>query len=405
MKALRVPSGRVLAPFGDPVSAARVLDLPLREAQERALTQAGLTLVHAPPVGEPFLVFSDRTWFSARLLRLLVQAGPGRLRVSHPEYAEAYEALQDLPAPGLYEIGIVPAGQSAALDRFPDLAPVDVDLGLKTEALQGIHPALAFASKPIPISDALVHQVDHWTHLLRVNLLAMAARGLEAKRSWDEAPGWKKALLALGFLLKVRPTSKAAVLRGLNVVGKGVQIHPTATVELCTLEDGVEIGPCAVVRGSHIGKGAKIEEHTSVNLSVLGAGAKLSRFGMLNMSVVYPGAQVSHADGFQATLIGQDAFAGWGIAALDISFGRTVRVERDGEWVDSGQHFLGACIGHRAKVTYGAILNYGVTVPNDAFLIGPQQSVLRRWGDAPVGEPLLAEGGVPVPAKRRKAGA
>lgn len=399
MKALRIPTGRSLAPFGDPVSASRVLERPLAEAQEAALAAAGLTLVTEAPRGEPFLVFTDRTWFSAALVRALVRAGPGRLRVEDAAFSELYEPLQDLPAPGLYEIGVVGAGQSWSLSAFPDLPPITVDLQLKAEEMKGVHPALAFASKPIRVSEAMVHQIDHWTHLIRVNLLAMAVRGLEAKRAWDDAPVWKKALLALGFLLKVRPTSRADVLAGLNIVGKNVSIHPTATVELSTLEDGVEVGPCAVVRGSHLGRGARVEEHTSVNVSVLGAGARVGRFGMLNMSVVYPGAHISHADGFQATLVGQDAFMGWGIAVLDLSFGRTVRVEHEGAWADSGQHFLGAAVGHRARITYGAILNYGVTIPNDAFLIGPQQAVLKRWGDAPTGAPMLSEGGVPVPAK------
>ena len=184
MKALRISTGRSLAPFGDPVGASRVLERPLAEAQEAALTAAGLTLVAEAPVGEPFLVFTDRTWFSAALVRALLHAGPGRLRVQNPAFAEIYEPLQDLPAPGLYEIGVVAAGQSHALDTFPDLQPVTVDLQLKTEEMKGIHPALAFASKPILVSEAMVHQIDHWTHLLRVNLLAMAVRGLEAKRSW-----------------------------------------------------------------------------------------------------------------------------------------------------------------------------------------------------------------------------
>jgi len=402
MKAVRLPSARVLQPFGDPAREARVLDLPLREAQEAALKAAKIELVDRPPQGEPWLCFSERTWFTTGLLRRLIAAGPGRLRVDSADYAAAYEALQDLPSPGLYEIGLHPAGQGAPPDRFPELPPVTVDLGLQAQEMPDVHPALAFASRPLPVSAALVHQVDHWTHVLRVNLLAMAARGLAAREDFERAPIWKKAAMVLAFLLRNRPTSRWDVLRGLCVLGKGVQIHPTASVELSVLEDGVEIGPNAVVRASHLGAGAKVEEHSTVNLSVLGARARLGRFGMINLSVVYPGASVSHANGYQACLIGQDAFLGWGITALDLSFGRHVKVEHEGAWVDSGQHFLGVAIGHRARLAYGAMMNAGTSVPNDAFLMGEHGAMLKRWGDAPTGEMCVVREGVATPFRRRQ---
>lgn len=384
MKALRVSAGqRRIAPFDDPVGEARVLDRPLRQAQEMAIAAAGLELVEAPP-DEPYLIFSERTWFSAELARRVARAGPGRLRVADPDYAATYEALQDLAGPGLYEIGVHPGGPPGV--GFPQLPPVEVDLDLKPQTMPGVHPALQFASRPVLVGPALVHQVDHWTHILRINLLALAARAAQAKLDWDRSPIWKKILVALGFFVRVRPLSRWDVVRGLNEVGKGVSIHPTATVELCVLEDGVEVGPHAVVRASYLGKGAKVEEFSSTNLSVLGEGAKLSRFGMLNLSVVYPGAAVSRADGYQACLIGRDAFLGWGVSVLDLSFGKPVKVEQNGEWVDSGQHFLGAVIGHRARLAFRAFLNYGVSVPNDAFLLGDHTDLIKSWGDAPAGE-------------------
>lgn len=400
MKAVRIPTGRALSPFGDPVGLARVLDRPLAEAQEEALRAAGVERVDRPPAGEPYLVFSDRTWFTPELIRRLIAAGTGRLRVESAPYAEAYEPLQELPGPGLYELGVHPAGQGAPPERFPDLPPLTVDLELREHEIPGLHPALRFASRPFPLSAALVHQVDHWSHLLRVNLLALAARGLQAKLDWDRAPPWKKLAQLFAFLVRVRPLNRWDVVRGLCVVGCGVRVHPTATVELSVLEDGVEVGPGAVVRGSHLGRGAKVEEHCTVNLSVLGANAKLGRYAMLNLSVVYPGANVSFGNGYQATLIGQDAFMGWGITALDLSFGKPVRVEKDGELVDSGQHFLGVCVGHRARLAFGAVLNAGVSVPNDGFLMGEHSQLLKRWGDAPPGVAAVARDGVAVPFSR-----
>lgn len=402
MKALRIATGQPIAPWGDLPGALRVLDQPLAQVQEAALRAAGHELVSAPPVGEVFLVFSDRCWFTAELLRRLVAAGTGRLRVAHQGWRDTMEALQDLPEPGLYEIGVHPARQSQEPfgRTFPTLPPLDVDLDLQAQNLPGLHPALQFASRPVYSSAALVHQLDHWSHLLRLNLLALGARAASAKLDWDRAPLWKKVLVALGFLLRVRPTSRWDVVAGFVEKGKRVQIHPTATVELSVVEDGAEIGPYAVVRGSWVGKGARVEEHTTMNLSVLGENAKLGRYGMLNMCVVGPGAQVSFGNGYQASLIGTDAFMAWGVTALDLSFGKHVRVEHRGQVVDSGQHFLGVAIGHRAIVGHAARLNYGAMVPNDAFLIGPSDDLLRGWGDAPVGEPVRVTNGRPEPIRR-----
>lgn len=400
--ALCLPSGRILQPFGDPVSQARVLDRPLAEVQDAALAGAGLTRVERPPPDEPVLVYSDRTWFTPELIRRVCAAGPGRLRVEHPDWGAAYEPLQDLEAPGLYELGVAPPGQGPR--HWRDLAPITVDLGLENQAMPALHPALAYAARPLPLSAAMVHQVDSWVHLHRINLLGLATRGLQAHLDWKRAPFWKKAAQALAFLLRYRPTSRWDVVAGLSERGKKVQIHPTATVELSVLEDGAEVGPHAVVRGSYLGKGARVEEFASMNGSVLGAGARLGRYGMLNLSVVYPGAMVSKADGLQACLVGQDAFLGWGVIALDLSFGKTIRVDHDGERRDTGLHFLGVCFGHRAKVTYGVMLNYGFAVPNDANLIGPTTHLVRRWGDAPVGEVCSTEGGVVTPVVRRAAG-
>ena len=48
----------------------------------------------------------------------------------------------------------------------------------------------------------------------------------------------------------------------------------------------------------------------------------------------------------------------------DLSFGAPVKVLHRGERVSSGTHFLGAAIGHRARVGAEVILGYGAEVPN-----------------------------------------
>lgn len=401
MQAVRIHTGSPVAPFDDPPGQLRVLDLPLAQVQEDALRAAGLALVDQPPTDAPYLVLSDRTWLTAATIaRLIATTGgkPGRLRVTDPDFLTATAALQDLPEPGLFEVAIVPPGPPL-LDRAE---PVDVDLELEVGDPPALHPRMQHAARPLSLGAAMVHQLDHWSHIVRVNQLALAGRALAEKAKWDATPWYGKLARALGVLWRARSIKGYAIARALCEVGEGVDIHPTAVVELCVLGDGVKIGPNAVVRGSILGRGAVIDEHASVNLSVIGEEAHVGRFAMINLATLLPRAWVSWCNGTQASVIGQGAFVAWGATLLDMSFGSTIKVEHRGQRVDSEQHFLGVAIGHRAVIAHDVKINYGVAVPSDAVLVASADGLLRSWGDAPTGVPCRVEDGVAVKVKRRQ---
>ncbi len=405
MQAVILPLGRPLAPFGDAPGASRVLDHPLRDVQRQALADAGVELVDAPPPDQPWLAVSDRTWFTPEVIRRLRSTtgdAPGRLHVDDADFLATTGPLQELDAPGLFELAILPPG-AAGLDAAP---PVTVDLGLESGDLPALHPRMQHAARPLRVGAAMVHQVDHWSHLVRVNHLALAGRALEEKLRWDASPWWRKLGRALGVLWKAKSLQGSRIARALCEVGKDVDIHPTAVVELCQLGDGVRIGPNAVVRASILGPGAVVDEFASVNLSVVGEGAHIGRYAMVNLCTLYPGAWASWANAYQACIIGRDAFVAWGATLLDMSFGKTIKVERhnaDGstERVDSEQHFLGVAIGHRAVIGHAVKVNYGVGVPNDAVLVAGTEGLLRSWGDAPVGEACRVDDGRAQALKRR----
>lgn len=168
----------------------------------------------------------------------------------------------------------------------------------------------------------------------------------------------------------------------------------------CEIGNDVEIGPYAVLRGSIIGDGAKIEEYATSNISVIGPGARIGRYGMANLCVLYGGSMISHGRGYQASIIGANAFVAWGVTAMDLSFGKEVKVETDEGWKASGQHFLGVAIGHRAAVGAGVCLNFGVSVPNDALLVGPIDHLIRDASAAQPKLPYKAEAGKVVPIKK-----
>ena len=229
MKALCVSTGRTVAPFGDPVSQAQVGAGSLAEAQVAALFAAGFEPVRAAPVDEPYLVYSDRTWFTPALLEAVRRAGPGRVRIADPRWWAWTGALQDVPEPGLYELGI-----RTGPPGFADLEPVDLQLELHELELDALHPAVAHGhSDPLFVGPAMAHQLDHWTHIGRINQLVLVARMEAAKLEWEEAGFFRRLFKVLGILLKARSFSGAKIAASLNERAKNVEIHPSAVVELC----------------------------------------------------------------------------------------------------------------------------------------------------------------------------
>ena len=382
MKAVCIPSHRTIGPFDDEMGEILVLDRPLRAVQRDALTAAGVELVGQPPNNEPYLIFSDRTWFTEDTVLRLLGAGPGQIRIEDEEWFESTGSLQQTTN-GLYELALLEPGAPASFDH---IEPITVDLDLRTADPPDLHGATSHALRPLRIGVAMIHQLDHWSHILRVNQLALVERAEHARLNWERQSWLSKAFTSLKIVWKSRSFRRDRILRALGATGN-CTIHPTAVVELCVIGDDVEIGPHAVVRASVIADGARIEEHTTCNFSVMGRGSRLGRYGMLNMSVVYPGAMVSHGGGYQASVFGRDAFVAWGVTALDLSFGHTIPIIEDGQKMDSGQHFLGVAIGHSARLGNGVRLNYGVSIPNDALLVAPVDGLIRDASEAMSGQP------------------
>ncbi len=397
MKAFCLATGTRIAPFGDDVRESMINGRTLAEEQVAALEAAGLEPVQEAPSGEPYLLYSDRTWFTVDAIRRLVTCGEGRFRAADSSWSDWTGAQQQTPEPGLYELAIV-QGEPA----FDAVEPLDIELDLRDMALEVRHKALGHAlDKAVRVGPAMVHQLDHWSHIVRINQLALIARMEEARQDWEASGFFGRVVSLIKLLLKARSLNGWRIARNLSELGRDVSIHPTAVVEFSSLGDGCEIGPHAVVRGSVLAAGVKVDSHGVVNASVLGTGSQVGRYGHVNLCTLYPGAMVSAGDGFQASVFGRDAFIAWGSTILDLSFGSSIKVERDGpgsDRVDSGQHFLGAAIGHEAKVGHGVKIGYGVSVPNQALLVDDGE-LLRDWADAPVGEAVVIRNGVAVPRR------
>jgi len=373
-----VRTGRPIGPFGDLPGQEQILGRSLVAIQREELEAAGFTLVDEAPREEAYLVFSDRTWFTRMALQRFREKAvpPARLKVDHPGFLALSAALQEWPEPGLYELALLPSGHAPGFQ----VPGVVVDLGFEPGELPREHPAISHAMPgSLPVSDAQVHQLDHWTHILRVNWLAMASTIQREKRAFEGSNLLLKAWKLLGLLVRARSVDEFRLASKLSHFGRGCRVHPTAVVEASVLGDGVEVGPFAVVRASVVKDGARIEDFASVNMSVIGAGARIGRRGTANLCVLYPGAMISAGNGYQACLFGRDAFCAWTTTVFDLSFKGPVKVMHRGQRVSSGTHFLGACVGHGARLGGLVRLGYGAEVPNGAFVVGSSHDVLRHW--------------------------
>lgn len=392
MKAFCLKTGRRIAPFNEPIGETMVDGQTLAEVQVGALQAAGCTVVDEPPEGEPYLLYSDRTWFTSEAIRRLIAAGKGQFRASDDVWFEWSGAQQQTAAPGIYELAVVQGPPT-----FDACEPVDIDMSLHDMDLNIRHKAFQHAVDTlVRVGPAMVHQMDHWVHIVRVNQLVLIARAEDARWEWASSGFLGRLRMVLRLLWQVRSLNRWRIPRRLCEIGKDVSIHPTAVVEFSRIGDGCEIGPHAVVRGSMLAPGVKVDSHGIVNASVLGTGAQVGRYGHVSLCSLYPGAMVSTGGGFQCCVFGRDSFMAWGSTILDLSFGSSIKVESGGPGtarVDSKQYFLGSAIGHDAKIGNGVKIGYGVTVPNQAVLVDGGE-MLRDWGDAPTDEAVVIRNGV-----------
>ena len=375
MKAYRLQTPTLIQPFQDAVGDSPILNRPLSEVQQQALETAGLRLVEQPPVGEPYLLISDRIWFTAELIRSFVEfcqkdKKTGRMVMLHEQWDAQMSPLQDNQDG--YDIAIVTGNPS-----FEGCDKVVFDWQLQKSAALHVHVTMQHAHRDLWESPRLAHHITHWSHLLRVNHLAIGNLVQEAKLAWETAGFWKKCLLAWSFIRKFWDFNRQKFLRRIGSIGKNCKIHPTAVIEACHIGDNVEIGPYAVVRASVIGAGSKIEEHTTVNVSVVGKNCQIGRYATANLCVLFDESLISHGGGLQGCIFGRRSFLAIGVQILDLSFGRNIQVEAAGKWVDSGQMFLGAAVGHGATIGNAVRINYGVSIPNDVILVASTDDLIR----------------------------
>ncbi len=389
MKVIIIPQAvpRQIQPFGESVGEMPVLNQSLSDYQRALLAIVGLELVDTIPIDEPYFFIGEEVWCTETLLESLLKQIPsegcGRLRCTDETWNLHMSSVLSNGS-GYFRLGVCTDELPHDLSELPDWT---IDWQLKDGDPIDMHPKMEHALRPIRTGPIMAFAVEHWCDVLRVNQLAILAKIERVKWLWHQDPWWGKLWTVLATLFKFRSLNAQTIARRIGTEGKGCKIHPTAVIEACEIGDNVEIGPYAVLRASVIGDGAKIEEHATVNLSVIGEGARVARYAMINLCVLMKGAFVSRGGGFQMCLYGRNSFVAVDAVMLDLSFGKTIRVQdNQGEWIDTKQHFVGVCVGHRAAIGNAVRLNYGVAVPNDALLVANADELIT---DASGAEPNL----------------
>lgn len=366
-------TSRRIAPFGDAPGDVPIANRPLKAWQDEAFSQAGLQRIATRE--PPCLVVPDTLFTTGAALRAFVDGAAGRnavLALRQSEFGRRTTPLQpDVhPIEGGWRFDAVRFDSGASDEPAivwvdPDESTIDIDL-----------PPV-FRDADAPSVAALprdpVMTLHHWAHILWAN---QAAGSVEMKRE----PRWRVALKVIWAILRARSLNKWRVLGKLNTVGKGCDIHPTAVVEGCTLGDGVEIGPHARVRFSRLGDGVKVMPGAQVELSTLGHRAQVAQNAALRLCVLYEDAFFSQSM-LQASVVGRDTLMVLASYCIDLNLDRNIRVELDGQLLDSGTRFLGCAVGHRARLGTGIWLASGRAVPNDAVLVRAPEEVISRVPD------------------------
>jgi len=229
----------------------------------------------------------------------------------------------------------------------------------------------------IPMSDAVVVNLGHWSGVLWANLLSLAP-GL-----WGLLVGktpWKAALSAARGLARARSLQPDVLAQAASVVARKARVHPTAVVEASYIGPGAEVGPGAIVRQSIVGPGAVIEPQAMLIASVMGPGSRVRRRGWIKYGVLMD--EAVHGGVAQLAVLGPQATVKGMSALMDQRLGGPVRVKRAGGLHPVPLGFLGVGVGARTVVGSGVWVAAGRTLPPDKWVVRSADAVLAR-PDAP----------------------
>jgi hypothetical protein len=383
----------VVPPFEQPAGDAWLVDRTVREHARALFEKAGIAVDEVATVADAeaaaasvsggSIIVIDSVAFAPAVLRKLVAAfAAGTAPALQAALPEAVSTRRLSHVEGLQSVTI--DGTAAYAAPLYAVAP-----GATTSA--AAPTLLPFSEKvfefPVPpgmtgatsakfaVTDTWMCRIDHWVHIQRVNVTALAGGWIERSRSL-RGKLWLLWRALLGF-----PWKNGRVMTSLRSIHPKAQVHHTAHVATSVIEEGAVIGARAIVNGSHIGKGARIEDGAHVDFAVIGPGASVSCMSYVRTSVVYPRAFAAQI-GMQMSVLGEGSVAFTGSFFQDLNFLGNVRVMHRGKPVDAGDRFIGVALGPWARIAGALWVTAGREIPAGAVVVMDPRAVLSRTDEA-----------------------
>jgi len=383
MKAYLVHSDRRIEPFGDHPGDCLIANDRLGHIQENTLAGLGIpieavsTATQIADEGE-HLVLSDTLFFTKELvadfiLKSQAQRGPTVCSVKPSvATARAVIAAQDVmvkPDRIEFFLRYLPPVANRDQPERPVILTIDESESIPIPE----HMIGGPGGYQVPMTPKLILQVDHWANLWGANiawLLAESARLLSASK-----------MRQIGLAFKARSTNPWKVMQRTNKIGRNCDIHPTAYIEGSTIGDNVTVGAKTTVRESIVGDGTYLGDNSTVHLSVLGEGCNLQSGSLTEFCVLYPGV-CSNDRIIAISMVGRDCFIAGNVIFTNFRLDKkNIMIKKGPALVDSGNRFLGSCVGHNVYLGAGCVIAPGRTIPNGTRLAPEENHVIRSCVD------------------------
>ena len=376
VEAVFEPSQAVITPFLEHPRQLPILNTRLEEHQHRVMDMLNIPIVSTDSQDENKgrLVLKDTVFCTKELLEIFLEESQ---RIGEPTQCAIKKGaltdrtitltmdVNDLGDSIGYRVNYYPPGS----DQHDTAKPLVIDPDDYIQEIMFPEHMVPGRVYKAPITRKIIVQIEHWSNLWACNIAALLGNIASLKSD---------KLKQLFLAIRALSTNQWSVSSKNVQIGKGCDIHPKAYIENSVIGDGVEVGAYSVIRGSMIGDRSMIQNNCTVAYSVLGEECNLKDGVNLTYSMLFPGA-VTTCSFLNTSVMGRDSFFPVGSVLTDYRFdGRCVTVMKDGKAMDSGQIFLGSCLGHNSYIGSGIVVAPGREIPNGVRLL-PDHNVITKY--------------------------
>ena len=366
-----------IMPFNEHPQELLIQNKKLLEHQNEILKQLGIEYEQSNNLTSESerIIFKDTVFFSKRLIESFIEKSrkigkPTQCILKKGNFTKTTVSsvmdLDDLGQSLGYRLYYIPSSRKVAKEFFP----VEIDPDEFIQNLRFPQHLVDQGKYPITITTKILVQIEHWTNLWACNLQNMLSRIAKLKGN-----RFKQLRLALTSFSK----NQWKVLEKNVKIGKNCDIHPTAYIEDSIIGDGVEIGANCVIRGSMIGDSSVLMNNVNVIHSVLGNNCQLWDGVTTTYSLLFSGSFVT-ARLLNCSVLGRNSFLPNGTIITDLRFDdRNVKILKDGKLYDSGNRFLGFCLGHDSYLGSGIVVEPGREIPNNVKLVPKNNITLSSF--------------------------